>query len=458
MAVVLCCTVIVASWAQAVNRDSLLQQIRSNDTADTVRILSLAHYSNILSSEDLDSSLLLANQALTLARKMHYPKGIGRALTQRGVYFKQKNDRAAALAIYDSAQRFAEQARDVMGVARIKSNTGLIFQEQGNYAKALANDFDALRVFEKNKIMVQVATCNLNIGIVYLNQNIYDKASDFLKKCLATADSIHEYRLGGLASGALGFIYGVRKEYDKAILFQEKSLELMQKTKDIHSTTYPYNSLAEVYLYLHQPEKAQPYLEKGLAIATDKGFRDRISDFRKTYAQYYYQLRDFNRAYQSASEAQTIAKAVNHLELYKNATEQKYLAEIKLGNSRDALTSYQLYESLKDSMQNEVARQQSLAKDFAFNEEKLKLENANLALRAEIQAEALRRTRLLLVGILILTSILLAMAVQYFKSAAKGKKMLLEIRNKNEEIQAQAEELARVKEEIQRIRENLKNK
>lgn len=451
----LCFSAVLHAGAQHAVKDSLGQIIRNASTPDTARILALTEFSYLLRSENVDSTLLLAQQARLQARALNFLKGEGRALRLIGIYHKQIGENDQAMAYFDSALVLASKSNDRVGTASVKLNIGLVYQEAGNYQKALAYDFEALHVLERSGAKHLIAILNLNIGIVYLNQKIYDKAVDFFTVSLNTADSINEYRIGGLASGALGFIYGVKKDYDNAIKYQLNALRLMKKTRDIHGTTYPYNSLAEIYLSINQPDKAKLYLDQGMTMAEQQGYRDRVSDLKKTFAQYFYLTGNYNMAVARASEAQELARQVDHLELYKNATEQRYLAEIKLGKDREALKSFQLFTLLKDSMVNEESKQQSLMKDFAFKEEKLKLENKNLTLQSELKAEALQRTRLLLIVILCLAIVLAAFAINYYRSAHKNKKLTLEVQNQKEEIQTQAEELVQANEEIQRINEDL---
>ncbi len=139
----------------------------------------------------------------------------------------------------------------------------------------------------------------------------------------------------------------------------------------------------------------------------------------------------------------------------RNAAEQKYLAAYNLGNYPEALSSYKLFNALKDSMQNEEHRRISLAKEFAFKEEKLKLENVGLQTESQVRGDELHRARYYLVALILLTTAIGGLAFTNYRSLVRNKKLAAQVQEQNEEIQTQSEELSQANEEIRGINETL---
>ncbi|WHZ08139.1 MAG: hypothetical protein OJF59_001892 [Cytophagales bacterium] len=446
----------VVCWSNN-KKDSLISLINSRDKLDTVRLLALTELSYALWNINADSSYLLATEANQLAKKINNLKIRGRATRLIGIYFRSKGDAVKALIFYDSALQFSRKANDMKGVANAQLSRGLVYQEQGNYAKALDLDFEALHTFEQLHEQRSQGIMFLNIGQVHTQLKYFELAIQYFEKGIQVFRSINDLPLLGQTSESLAYVYGVKKNYPKAIEFHLQAKEILKKTRDRHSLTYTYNSLAEIYLELGQNEKALLELAEGLAIANHEGFNDRIADFKKTYAQYYNRTGQFSKALLSAEESQQRSQKAQHVEMMRNATEQKFIA---LKNGREfakALEAYQLFTALKDSIQNQENRRSTLAKEFAFHEEKLKVENESLAKEAELRRETLVRTKYFLIALLIFSFIAGTLAIRYYRSLHRNKKLATLIKEQNEEIQAQLEELVQANEEIVRTNENLES-
>jgi len=454
------CVAIVLSVgviAQPGKKDSLINLIRTKEKLDTGRLLAMTELSYLLWNINPDSSYLLADEANRLARKVGNLKVRGRALRQLGIYFRKKGNITQAQQYYDSAIEFGKQAKDDKGVASAQLSLGLVYQEKGNYAKALDLDFDALHTFERIQDLRSQGIIFLNVGQVYVQQKYYDKAIGYFKKGVQIFESINNVPLLGATTESLAYVYGLTKDYPKAIEIHLQAKRILEKTRDQHSLTYTYGNLAETYYHLGQNDKVLPYLEEGMVIATREGYDDRIADFNRIYAQYYNRIQQFDKALHYAGESQQLAQKVQNIELMRNATEQKFDALKNAHRYQEALETYHLFEQLKDSIQNQENRQLVLAKEFAFNEEKLKVENASLVNEAHLKEVTLQRTQLFVVILLLFCVILSLLVFNYYRALHRNKKLRLRVQEQNEEIQAQSEELFQAYEEITRINESLKS-
>ncbi|MBS1486719.1 MAG: tetratricopeptide repeat protein [Bacteroidetes bacterium] len=449
------CFVSVGAMAQPGKKDSLLSLIRTKNKLDTGRLLAMTELSYSLWNINPDSSYLLASEANKLAKEINNNKIRGRALRLIGIYFRTAGKIAQALVFCDSAIDFAQKAKDKISIAKIKTTLGLIYQEQGNYAKALDLDFDALRFFEQTHAARSQGISCLNIGQVYVQQKLLEKSIIYFEKAIQLFQSVHDLPLLGLTTESLAYVYGLKKDYPKAIELHREAKNILEKTRDKHALSYTHNSLAEIYLQLKQYDKANAYLAEGLTIATREGFDDRIADFKKTYAQYYNQTGQFARALSEAEESQRLSQKVQNVELMRNATEQKFEALKNAKRYAEALETYSLFSALKDSMQNQQNKRLALAKEFSFQEEKLKTQNASLAKEAQLKDETLRRTQIFLLILAIFSVAMTVLSLRYYRSLQRNKKMAKRIQEQSEEIQAQSEELVQANEEILRINENL---
>ncbi len=433
----------------------LWKKANDKNEKDTTRILALVEFAYKINIKMPDSSYQLAKKALAMSTAINYPKGKGRAQRMIATYFRSKGEIPEALHACDSAIRFAQLVGDLKGLASAQLLTGLIYQEQGKFQQALEIDFLALKGFQKLGEVRNVAVLYENIGLVHYDQKNYHKAIEYLINASQMSAKVDDKSLSGLIFANLGYVYQTQKDFKNALVYQYKSLEILEEAGDFRTATYPYNSLAEIYIIKQDFPRALQYLQRGLEIAEKGNYQDRISDLSKTYGQYFNETHDYKKAMEYANRAEALGQKVQNVELVRNASEQKYLAAYKLGNFREALMSYQLFRTMKDSMQDEANRRNSLALEFAFREEKLKLENDALTVESQLRESQLQLTLYFLAVIVLLALVIGYLAYTYYRSFRKNAKLKDQIQEKNEELQAKQEEISAQNEELMQSHEEI---
>ena len=66
----------------------------------------------------------------------------------------------------------------------------------------------------------------------------------------------------------MGYIYYIQKNFDKAIEFSNKSLQLCEATRNFSLRASPLNNIGEVYISLNNYEEALVILKKSLQLRT----------------------------------------------------------------------------------------------------------------------------------------------------------------------------------------------
>jgi signal transduction histidine kinase len=128
----------------AVVRDSLSRLLAHDTRPDTQRVGRLNTLAFALRVNAADSSLVLARQALRLARQLGFARGLLEAEFNLSYYYRSHSQ-------YDSAIAYARQALPLAGrtgnrytLTRVYYNLARVYLEQGNYAAALGPSLDGL--------------------------------------------------------------------------------------------------------------------------------------------------------------------------------------------------------------------------------------------------------------------------------------------------------------------------
>ncbi len=328
----LVCAIFIVHTSFSNKTDSLRLALKTAkkpiDKINTINLLS----KELFKVGNYDTTFILANEALKLAEKNKYNKGIASAcnnlanvniikanyeeahkLLKRalkihlevgdklyaadtynnlGIVFYYQGDYPEALKNYLGAFKLVKELNDQPGIARSYSNLGNIYLQQGNLDEALTNYNEALKMQESLKDLQGIGRTNNNIASVYMIQKEYEKSVKHFKIAIATKESIGDIASIGRSYLNMGGIYflmadlkGGRQTPDKyyldtALTYYTKTIAALEKIGDKQTLASTYNNLGLVYVAKKQPAKAREFVSKGLALAKEiKSLNDIMSSY-----------------------------------------------------------------------------------------------------------------------------------------------------------------------------------
>lgn len=156
------------------------------------------------------------------------------------------------------------------------------------------------------------ATSYLNIATMYRAFGYLDKALLLYQK---TEEIYHildetDVRLGAFYNN-YSLLYMELKEYKEAIALGNKALNIVSKANNKAEEAVSYTNLAQMYLAIHQFEKAKQYVKKGIELFNSYTINDsHYFSALATLSQCYYLENDYNKAIQLYDEALAGVKRV----------------------------------------------------------------------------------------------------------------------------------------------------
>ncbi len=131
--------------------DSLSNTLATEKT-DSVRAHLLWSMAHAISMYNPDTSIILAQKALYLSRKIKYVEGESRSLSVLAINFRQLGDYRQALEFFLQKLKFEEEQKSPRNYASTLINIGIVYVYQDQFDLALAYYKQADSVIAANNI------------------------------------------------------------------------------------------------------------------------------------------------------------------------------------------------------------------------------------------------------------------------------------------------------------------
>lgn len=270
---------------------------------------------------------------------------------------------------------------------------------------ALKYALQAIELTEKYHLTEYITPAYLVAAQIY-KQIDKAKSEYFHKKAIQMAyrdsDSTQRY----LAENTMAGYYLEKADYKKALVHAEKSMFWVEKFGRKANFSMAWNLLAEVYIFLKQPQKTKHYLDKSVKIAEEINDLNRMSDTYNLFGYYYFYVdSDMKKSeYYYKKSLEINKKTGNTYGVYACYESLVYIFE-KIENYKEALKYDKEARVLKDSL---------FSKDWALKLNKLEIEKkeTNLKLLQEQNKNAVFQRNALILGALAL--LIIAVGVIYF--------------------------------------------
>jgi tetratricopeptide (TPR) repeat protein len=300
-----------------------LKNLLEKETADSNKVTLLWRLAEQYQAYKPDTSLLLSEKALLLARKINFIEGESRSV-------------------------------------------GLLATSQyllGNYPDALNNYVRKLKIEEKRKSPRNFASALNNIGLMYILLKEYGKALSYLYRADSTVEAV-----GGIAKADLkygitiniGETYYRKKMNDSANHYFLQALDLAKKSGDSYYLGESMMNLANVLSSQQKNKEALGYYQQSFAYLTEAFNNDLLCEVTLGMAKTYDSLSQQDSAAYFGSLSFQIAKNDRFLSRQMDAS--TFLSQhFKKQFAFDSAYSYmELAVSLKDSIMGQEKTKQAL--------------------------------------------------------------------------------------------------
>ncbi len=380
----------IKGYAQDSKSDSLkaLIQTTVDDTAK-VNLLNSISY-NLFTSVPAEA-IDYGKQALNLAEKIDFKKGIAYALKNIGLGYYMQGNFLEVLNYWDQSLKVFETRGDKLGVSNILNNLGAIYFNQGNDAKAIDFYLRSLRASEDIGDTLRIATALINIGGVYYNKPAtHQKALEFYLKAVPLSEKIADKGAIGTAYINIGEIYLERNQDSIALVYFKKSYDAWLGTGRV---PYSITRIGDVYSKRKEYQTALKYYNEAIGIA--KKFEAKLELIRPLLgiAQTYSLMGNEKMALNAFNEARTTSAEIGSNYQLKDAYRGMANTYAKLADFENAYKFQTLFSDIKDTLFNSETDDKIKGLQFTYEMDKKQSEIDLLTKDKQLQEVSLQKQR-----------------------------------------------------------------
>ena len=398
-------------------------------------------------------------------------KNLAGALNNKGYLCNSQGDITCAMDYYEKCLEIQKEINDYAGLANTYINVGYIYLNQGLLDAALENYYQSLRIQESLDNQAGVATALNGIGYMLYKQGHADSALAHYNRSLDIRTVLDDSYGIATCYNNIGLVYMDRKQWDEALGFYSKGLNLERTMADEAGMAISMGNIANIYKQKGDAGMALQYYDSAHRVHTSqKNIAGTVQTLDAKANIRLGQGRN-KRAFALATEAMTLASQVRYPSLLRDVSQTLMKIERARGNFQKALSYYDLYIEMRDSVFNEETVTESIHRQYEYNYRRKALadsiHNANLQATTALQLAASRavqqrlateaenkRIQLLAVVVVLLMVSLFSVLLHRRLKTIKQQKETIE--QQNEELQSQQENIQQQNKDLSQLNYELR--
>lgn len=220
----------------------------------------------------------------------------------------------------------------------------------GDYENSISFGFLALNISDSLDFKNKIAKSSKYLGISYYRIKNFEKALQFHKKALELYIILENTLYQADCYTNIGVVYDERGEFDTAIEYYNKALIIYEKENELSGMADIYNNIAGIYYQKHENDKIIDYMNKALEIKRQMNDKIGISYTLINMGGVYGQIGSFEKGVENIKEGIEIAVEINLLPLINVGYEALFELYTNNKDYKNAYGYYKLYSQTKDSL------------------------------------------------------------------------------------------------------------
>ena len=251
----------VNSYGQELRIKKVQQDLKEHTAADTLRVNRLNELPNLITLP-VGKSDTMADEALSISRKLHYQDGEIEALLQKGRVTYRKNNLPGAMALMQQAITLAEKIEDKTSLSDAYAAISALSNVTGGSKPAIEYALKAEAAAQPTQNKYLIAKRQAGLAGLYANAGGFTKAMEWALKAEKNAESINNLEMLAQSWSNMATIYTEIGDQPNALIYYKKALDANKKLGNRGLEFNLLNRIGEMYrLGGNYPEAIKAYQE-----------------------------------------------------------------------------------------------------------------------------------------------------------------------------------------------------
>lgn len=282
---------------------------------------------------------------------------------------------AASEKLAHKAIELAKELNDRESLAEANLLMSQIYNYQDKREKKLVFNLNAIRIYEELGKLEKAGYAYGELGFSIKREDL-KSALHYMRKGLKIIENVKTAKNVDATFDNYGILQGMLKNYDSAIYYHKKSLQIKKQNNDSIGIPYGYVHLATVNINLNNFEIAKKYIDSAQTIRLIRNDIYGITDNSVYYGDLYFAEKKYGRAIENFKKGYNLSIENNFLSLEKYCADYLTKSYIELGDYKNAFTYNKIFQTLKDSTINTETNSRVASLQIEFETEKKEKEIA----------------------------------------------------------------------------------
>ena len=318
---------------------------------------------------DFKTAFNYAKDALALAEKNHFKKGIRNAYDNMGDAIFSLNNYTESRRLFKLTLTISEEMNDKKGMAYAYKQIGSTYVT--DKTEKIKNYLQSLKIYREIGDKWGISMLIQFTSYFYLNEGNYDEALKGFNEALKIREEIGEKAGAAQTLNTIGEIYVKQGKYAEALINYYKALKLFEELGQGGPTwglPYTYHCISENYLMEGEAVEGigkKNEADRKFAEALKNGLlslklwektnrKEGIAGLKQHVGTLYYKLKDYKAARQYFEEALFLSIQIRDKKQIQSCYLQLWKLDSLGGDFKTAFFNYKRYITYRDSFNIEV--------------------------------------------------------------------------------------------------------
>ncbi|MDA3868315.1 MAG: tetratricopeptide repeat protein [Salinivirgaceae bacterium] len=309
-------TLTLGGFAQQKAIDSLQVLINQGTESDTTTISMKQEMAILYYSTQPEKSLKIARETIKSSEEANFPKGISEGHIIISVYFSDNNSLDSAIPHLRKAVNILPKANHKRQLERAYTRLSSAYHNNNMHDSGLIISQKRYELHKNDNNQKLLSAITQKANAYYLLSNL-EQAESNAKEGLNLNKQIHNLEIEKTLLNILAATLKRRGEFDSALYYFDKGLEIAQATRDTFSILSAYNNKANIHGDRGNYIKALDNYLLTLKTAEELKHEKAIAVTYNNIAVVYYTLNDYN---------ETISYLLKSIEISKKNDDKQNIA------------------------------------------------------------------------------------------------------------------------------------